>query len=183
MALKTGLGYRKLAGKTGHVAEVGVLGGAVLSVTPEQGGKTQAFKAWFMHEYGAWEPTQKDPRHIGTHDGNDMGVAWHYHVVMPPGSMLGDTEETAIVMELYLGGLFEDTGKAEDEEKAKLAKKTVADQRNKSKEVDAEIAAFETCTTLSAADKRKLAMLKGTPAAKRGKWDDWKKKGWKPYSS
>jgi hypothetical protein len=104
MALNTGLAYHSVVQNQGNVQEYGILGNVVLSVTPrltpQAGRSVQRLKRWLIAQYGMWEPMQMDQRHIGTHDGNDMGVILHYHLIMPPGAQLTANDEQAILQQM-----------------------------------------------------------------------------------
>jgi hypothetical protein len=133
MVLETGLTYDSVA--QGHrIKEYGVLGGVVISVTPtpgdiKAGTDAMEIKWWITNKHKTWEPMQMDPRHIGTHDGNDMGIINHYHLILPPGKSLSSDDKQDIKQYMLNHGTLE-PNTAKDKEKEKVR----AEARKKKKE-------------------------------------------------
>jgi hypothetical protein len=189
MALKTDLAYQSHARNAGQVKEYGTLGNVVLSVTPnmEDSGAAatvQAIKEWVIETFTAWEPMQMDPRHIGTHDGYNMGTVWHYHLIMPPGTTLSDNDKTTISQKMTQLGAFQESAK--EREKREKAEQQAAKESQMDPDEKA-MRAFLAAAGLSKDDANKQALirkafLKGIPAAV-AKWVEVRDKvTWKPKS-
>ncbi len=99
MALPTGLPYQRRIGPKGKFQEFGVLGGVLISLTIKDGSGNEALdtiRNTIKRRWATIECNLEEPRHIGTHDGYNMGTKFHFHLVKMGGGVWTPTDLDAI---------------------------------------------------------------------------------------